>query len=106
MKNAAKTVKYGQEEKPLRRRPVKTFGDGYHGGSGPAGCCLAMDARRGKLKKEGIPMEKVNTNDMPNEYIMRILRAAVKMSPEELRDFTALAQQVLQEQQADQAQSA
>lgn len=51
-------------------------------------------------------MGKVNTNDMPNEYIMRILRAAVKMSPEELRDFTALAQQVLQEQQADRAQSA
>ena len=51
-------------------------------------------------------MEKLNTNDTPNEYIMKILRAAVKMSPEELRNFTALAQQVLQEQQAGQARSA
>lgn len=53
MKNAAKTVKYGQEEKPLRRRPVKTFGDGYHGGKQPCRVLFGDGRPAGKTKKGG-----------------------------------------------------
>lgn len=44
------------------------------------------------------------TKDKP-ENILEILRAVVRMNPEEQREFIYLAKQALQEQQRDQGQA-